>query len=91
MPWMPEKGNETQRALLRAVLIFGGIVDFALAVFFFGWGEKLFQIEADIALILAGGMAFAGVTIIVLALTVFGRKRGGRAVGESNEGPVVRR
>lgn len=91
MPWMPEKGNLKQRAMLRAILIFGGIVDLALAGFFLGWGERLFQIEAYIAQILAGGMAFAGVTIIVVALTIFGRKRDGRVIDENNDGPVIRR
>jgi uncharacterized membrane protein YedE/YeeE len=91
MPWMPEKGNARQRATLRKILIAAGIFDFFLAIFFLALGAELLQVEPYIVWIIGGGLIFGGLTIIVVAITAFGPKRGERAADEPKDEPIVRR
>jgi len=95
MPWMPEKGNLSQRAKMRTILIFAGIFDLALAGFFLGWGAPVLQIEYRFAWMIAAVLAAGGVIIIFVATLGFGRRGTERALDEGDtaddDGPVVRR
>jgi len=91
MPWMPEKGNPSQRARMRTILIFAGIFDFALAGFFLGWGAPVLQMEYRFAWMIAAALAGGGVVIIFIATLGYGRRGTERALDGEDDEPVVRR
>jgi hypothetical protein len=80
-----------RRARTRAIFIYVGLVDLALAGFFLGWGAALLKLEDRVAGLVAALLAASGVIAFFIATLAFGRRGSGRARAGGDDGPVVRR
>jgi hypothetical protein len=89
----PSHADAERRAKTRLAMILSGLVDFALAGFFLGWGHSVVGLEYQTAWLIAAVLAAFGVMTVFIATLAFGRKGRGRALdeGEDRDEPVIRR
>jgi len=87
----PTAADAARRARTRMAMIVSGLVDLALAGFFLGWGHSVLGLEHRVAWLIGAALAAFGLATIFVATLVYGRRGQGRARGEGENEPVIRR